>query len=338
MRRTDKDKKATLKDIAGEAGVSLMTVSKVLNDKGGFSRETGQRVLEIARRLNYRPNQIAKSLRADETRTIGVVVSDSSQLVFAKVIRGIDEVATRAGYSVIIANTDQNADRERQAVELLLNKRIDGLILGAPMHTGEEDIRELIRYGIPLVLLMRTSMGVDVNCVINDNVLGGYDIMNHLLSTNCGEVYFLSMPRLVQSTLSRLQGNRQAMAEQGSILAEDRIQYCEPFIEDGYQAMCRLLDQGVRTGGICCGCDLIAIGAIRAIQDHQLQVPGDFRVTGYDDLELADYLSVPLTTMRQPKEEIGREGVLLLLDQIHDPARPPRQIVLRSTLVRRQSA
>jgi len=338
MRRTEKSRNTTLKDIASQAGVSLMTVSKVLNGKGGISRETSQRILEIARRLNYRPNQIAKSLRADETRTIGVVVSDSSQLVFAKVIRGIEEVATREGYSVIVANTDQKAEREKQAVELLLNKRIDGLILGAPMHTGEEDIRELIRFGVPLVLLMRSSQAVDVNCVINDNVLGGYEIMKQLLSTNCGEIYFLSMPQNVQSSQSRLLGNRQALTEQGLVFREDHVRYCEPFIDAGYAAMSRLLDQGLRSGGICCGCDLIAIGAIRAIQDRQLRVPEDFKVTGYDDLELADYLSVPLTTMRQPKEEIGREGVRLLLDQIQDPTRPPRQIVLRSTLIRRRSA
>lgn len=338
MRRTDKNRNTTLKDIATQAGVSLMTVSKVLNGKGGISRETSQRVLEIARRLNYRPNQIAKSLRADETRTIGVVVSDSSQLVFAKVIRGIEEVATREGYSVIVANTDQKAEREKQAVELLLSKRIDGLILGAPLHTGEDDIRELIRFGVPLVLLMRTSQAVDVNCVVNDNFQGGYEIMKHLLGTGCREVYFLSMPRQVPSSQSRLQGNKQAMAEAGRTLDEDHIQFCEPFIEDGFAAMNRLLDQGVHSGGVCCGCDLIAIGAIRAIQDRGLRVPEDFQVTGYDDLELADYLSVPLTTMRQPKEEIGREGAQLLLDQIRDPSRPPRQIVLRSTLVRRRSA
>ncbi|HBP39009.1 MAG TPA: LacI family transcriptional regulator [Clostridiales bacterium] len=332
------NRKVTLKDIADAAGVSLMTVSKVLNRKGGISGETSRRVLEIAGRLNYRPNQIARSLRSDETRTLGFVVSDSSQLVFAKIIRAAEEAARQEGYSVIVANTDQKAEREKHAVEVLLNKRIDGLILGAPLHTGEEDIHELVRFGTPLVLLMRTSPAAAVDCVINDNVRGGYEIMNCLLENNCTDLYFLTMPPQTQSTRTRLEGNRLALAEHGRGLAEDHIRYCDPFIEEGYKAMTGLLEQGVRGGGVCCGCDTIAIGAIRAIQDRRLSVPGDFYVTGYDDIELADYLSVPLTTMRQPKEDLGREGVRLLLDRIRNPGQPGRQIVLPSTLIRRRSA
>jgi DNA-binding LacI/PurR family transcriptional regulator len=329
---------ATIRDIAAEAGVSLMTVSKVMNRKAGISGETSQRILEIARQLNYRPNQIARSLRADETFTLGVVVSDSSHLLFAKVIRGIEDAARHEGYSVIIANTDQNADREKQAVELLLNKRIDGLILGAPAHAGAEDIQMLARFGIPLVLLMRTSPSADVDCVINDNFEGGYEITKFLLDTGCEDPYFLSMPEQNQSSLIRLEGSRKALAELGRDMPDNRVRHCEPYIDAGCQAMHHLLDQGVRRGCICCGCDLIAIGAIQAVQSRHLSVPDDFRITGYDDIELAEYLSVPLTTMRQPAEEIGREGARQLIEHIRNPDKPPRTTLLRSTLIRRRSA
>lgn len=331
------DKRVTLKDIAKEAGVSVMAVSKVLNGKGGISRETSQRVQAIARTLRYRPNQIAKSLRADETKTLGVVVSDSSQLVFAKVIRGIEDTAARAGYSVIVANTDQNAEREKKAVELLLDKRIDGLILAAPLRTDGGEIQDLLLMGPPLVLLMRTSETAEVSCVINDNYAGGYEILSHLLATGSRDIRFLSLPGTSQSGQSRRQGYRKALAEYGLAFDEIRVLECPPAIEAGYQAMNQLLDRGLTGGAICCGCDLIAIGAIRAIQEHQFRIPADFQVTGYDDIDLADYLSVPLTTMRQPKYEIGCEGVRLLLEQIKDPSLPPRQIILPSSFIKRQS-
>ena len=121
-------------------------------------------------------------------------------------------------------------------------------------------------------------------------------------------------------------------------MEEGDITYCLPTIEAGHEAMCRIIDGGFTAGAACCGCDLIAIGAIKAIQDRGLSVPHDIAVTGYDDIDLADYLSVPLTTIRQPKAELGREGVRLLLEQISKPGREPRQIILPSTLIVRNSA
>jgi LacI family transcriptional regulator len=331
-------KKVTLKDIATEAGVSMMTVSNVLNVRGKATEETARRITEIARRLNYRPNQVARSLRAEETKTIGVVVSDSSQLVLAKVIRSIEEEAAAAGYSVIVANTGQNLEKEKAAIELLLNKRIDGLILAAPLCTDAQQMQILTGFGTPLVLLMRTSSAIRVSSVINDNEQGGYEIVRHLIDNRRLPIRFLSLPQDSQSGQSRRQGYRRALNGQGISLDEADITCCQPTIEAGHAAMCRLLDSGFSAGAVCCGCDLIAIGAIRAIQDRGLSVPQDLAVTGYDDIDLADYLSVPLTTMRQPKAELGREGVRLLVEQIGKPGGEPRQIILPSTLIVRSSA
>lgn len=333
----DKKRNVTLKDIAAEAGVSMMTVSNVLNGRGSVSQEMSRRIFEIAQRLNYRPNHVARSLRARETKTLGVVVSDSSQLVLAKVIRAIEEEAAQAGYSVILANTGQDLKREKEIVGLLLDKRIDGLILAAPICTDEPYMKRLVQFGAPLVLLMRTSPLAHVNSVINDNEQGGYEIIQHLVQRQRCPIYFLSLPKDSQSGQSRIVGYRRALLENNLVLNESTIQYCEPTIEAGYQGMKQILSGGVDTGGVCCGCDLIAIGAIQAIKDHGYAVPTDFAVAGYDDIDLADYLMVPLTTMRQPKEELGRTGVRLLLDQIKNPSNRPRQIVLSSTLIVRQS-
>ncbi len=333
-----RNKRVTLKDIAAEAGVSMMTVSNVLNGRGSVSAKTSRRITEIARRMNYRPNQVARSLRVEETRTLGVVVSDSSQLVLSKVIRAIESEAAQAGYSVIVANTDQSPQREKAAIELLLNKRIDGLLLAAPLNTDDSQMRTLVHFGIPLVFLMRTSRTVPVNSVANDNEQGGYEIVRHLIQTGRNPICFLSLPRESQSGQSRIAGYRRAFQEAGLNWRDDALHYCQPEIASGYDAMSRLLEDGACAGAVCCGCDLIAVGAIRAIQERGLAVPDDLAVTGYDDIDMAEYLCVPLTTMRQPKDEMGREGVRLLLEQIRDPEHEPRQVILPSTLVVRGSA
>lgn len=330
-------KRVTLKDVAKEAGVSTMAVSKVLNDKGGISKETTQRILEVVKRLNYRPDNIAKSLRVQETNTIGVVISDSSQLVFTQVLRGIQDAASKAGHSVIIANSDQNEEKEKKAVDVLLSQRIDGLILAAPLRLRQDELEELRAFTTPTVVLMRSSSGTGIDSVENDNFQGGYDIVNYLISTGSKDIHFISMPKSSQPNQIRLRGYKQAYQDHRLTFDDSRISYAEPFIPDGYRAMENLIDNGLKKGTICCGCDMIAIGAIQAIRDRGFTVPADFRVTGYDDIDLMDYLSVPLTTIRQPKYEIGSEAVRLLMERMQDPGRVSRHIALRSELIIRKS-
>jgi DNA-binding LacI/PurR family transcriptional regulator len=330
-------KRITLKDVAKEAGVSAMAVSKVLNDKGGISKETTQRILEVVKRLNYRPDNIAKSLRVQETNTIGVVVSDSSHLVFTWVLRGVQDAAAKSGHSVIVVNSDQNVEKEKMAVDVLLSQRIDGLILAAPLRLKQEELEEIKQTGTPTVVLMRSSSDAGIDSVENDNFQGGYDIVNYLLNTGSQVIHFLAMPESSQPSSIRIRGYKQAFADHGLTFDESKLFYCEPFIEAGYAMMQRLIDNGLKKGAVCCGCDMIAIGGISAIRERGLDVPGDIRVTGYDDIDLMDYLAVPLTTIRQPKYEIGFEGVQLLMERIQDPSRVSRHIAMRSELVIRKS-
>ncbi|MGI6298693.1 MAG: LacI family DNA-binding transcriptional regulator [Saccharofermentanales bacterium] len=331
------NRRTTLKDVAREAGVSAMAVSKVLNGKGGISPETSKRIREAAKKLNYQPDNIAKSLRVQETNTLGLVMGDSSQLVFAKVLRGVQDAAAAAGHSVIVANTDQDVEKEKRAVELLLRQRIDGLILAAPLRVSPEALNKLQDNGTPTVLLMRSSPGLDIDSIENDNFQGGYDIVDYLLKTGSRDIWFLSLPLASQPSQVRMRGYRQAFRDHGLTLAENQVVHCEPYIEAGAQAMTRLLDNGLKSGTICCGCDLIAVGAINVIRKRGFSVPEDFRVTGYDDIDLMDYLEVPLTTIRQPKYEIGNEGVQLLIERIQNPQRIARHLSLHSDLIIRKS-
>ena len=329
-------RKTTLKDVAKACGVSPMTVSKMLNGKGGVSQETAKRIRKSIRQLKYTPNLVAKSLRVNKTRTIGVVTSDSSELLFPKMIKGIVDAASDEGYSVIIANTNQNHERENEAIRVLLNKRIDGILLAAPFRADADRIDEIRDFGIPVVLLLRSS-DLSVDFVSSDNFRGGYDIVSYLIEKGYRDIRFLNLPREHHNGEERRVGHRQAMNEHGLDYDESAMAFARPIIEAGYSAMRELLKKGGSTGTFVCGCDVLAVGAIQASLDAGLRIPDDIRICGYDDIEMLDYLNVPLTTMRQQVYTMGQEGVRLLLKRMENPESGPVQNRLPCELIIRKS-
>lgn len=329
-------KKTTMRDIAEHCGVSSMAVSKALNGKGGISKETAERILAAAKLLHYRPNLIAKSLRVNETRTLGVIISDSSHLLSAKLLRAIGDAAEDGGYSILIANTGQCPKRERRSVRALAEKRIDGLLFAAPINVDARSMEEVANLGIPVSLLMRTA-GAAFDTVITDNFLGAFRMTEYLAKTGSRRIFMINLPRGSQTGKERLRGYKKALRDNGLEYSAGDVSFCEPYIGDGREAMLALLNKGVRSGAVVCGCDVIAIGAIRAAMERGLRIPGDIRIAGYDDIELLDDLRVPLTTMRQPVPDMGRAGVELLVERIKDPERAPQRITLQSELVVRES-
>lgn len=328
--------KPTLKDIAQAAGVSAMTVSKALNGKPGVSEDRRKEICDIAERMNYAPNLIAKSLRVDETKTIGVVLSDTSEMVISKVLRGIQDGATNHGYSIIIANTDHQPERELQSIRTLLSKQIDGLILVAPTLYTNEHIAFLKSFGIPFIFLMRKNDHSEIDTVINDNYLGGYQSIAHLVSEGCRSFQILSLSNS-QSSQEREKGYRQAFSDFKIPASPNQFHAVTPFVEAGYNAAKQLLAQGVRFDALVCGCDTVAIGAMDALLEAGVKIPSSVRLIGYDGIDLARYLRIPLSTMAQPLYAIGLNGIEILLDRIHFPQMPVRKLVLKSELVVRQS-
>lgn len=334
----DNSKKiTTIKDIARELGLSAMAVSKALNDQNGVSLETREKVFEVAKRLNYKPNVIAKSLKLKNTKTIGIVVSDSSQFFLAKVIKGIEDEAVKEGYSIILSNTDSNVEKEKKAINVLVSKRIDGIILVSSMLTGVEHVDFLNEIGVPYLFLVRRSENTDVDYVANDNILGSFQMTGYLLKENESKIHFLNLTENSPSARDRLEGYKKAMEDKGVSYDPALIQYIKPEVEEGYIAMRRLLEKDEKVRTVFCGCDVIAIGAMEAIFEKGLKVPEDIRVAGYDDIEFAAYLRVPLTTVSQPKYMIGSKGVEVLLNKIKNKTNEVQHIVLRPNLVIRNS-
>lgn len=237
------NKTTTLKDVAKELGLSAMAVSKALNGKGGVSHETMDRIKDAVERLNYTPNVVAKSLRLNSTKTIGVVVSDSSHSFFAKVVKGIEETASGYGYNIILCNTDQNYEKEKKAIQVLFNKRIDGLILAASMLTKKEDVAFLRSFGIPFVFLIRRSESEEVDYVINDNTLGSYQMVDYLIKAGSSAIHFINLYEESPSGADRLVGYRKALEENGLPFDPKLVTNIKPTIEDGLSTMRQLLNR-----------------------------------------------------------------------------------------------
>lgn len=330
--------KITLKDIANAAGVSAMTVSKAINNKPGISEKTRQRVLQAAAEAGYVPNLSAKSLRTNVSRTLGVILSDSSEMVTSKVLWAIEETCAQHGYSVIIANTGHSAQREREAVQTLFSKQIDGLVLVAPLLYSREDIEQLRRYRKPFVFLMRENDQMDVDSVINDNYLGGWQVIEHLVGEGCSRFLFLLIENS-QSCEERKEGYLRALNAHGIHEEDCRFLYTSPHIEPAKAIMRDFLrEEPFSYNALVCGCDVQAIGAMDALLEAGKRIPKDVCLAGYDDVELAQYLRVPLTTVTQPFYEIGRQGTEILLDRIKYRDMPVRKIVLKSELAVRESS
>ena len=329
------NKNATLKDVARQAGLSVTAVSHALNGKRGVSAATTARVRKIAEDLLYRPNIIAKSLRTNSTKTLGVVASDSSHAFYAVVMRGIDDVAYRNGYSILLCNTEGNREREWEAVRLLVNKRVDGILFISSTLTERDDMAALSATGVPVIFLVRSNPHENARFVANDNVQGAFQITDHLLKGS-KRVHFLNLPQNVITARQRLQGYRNAHEKHGVPYDASLVHYIKPQIQEGYIAMRQLLDRET-VEAVFCGCDIIAVGAMEAISERGLAIPADIRVGGYDDIDYAPYLRVPLTTVRQPKFSLGSKACECLLEAIEHPDLPVQHIILRPELIIRQS-
>ena len=331
-------KNVTLKQVAKEAGVSVISVSKALNNKEGLSDETRRRILEIAAQMNYSQNQVACSLRTGATRTIGVVLSDSAESVVARVLRGIQDEARRNGYSVIITNTDKQPELEYDAIQSLIDKRIDGLILVAPKCYTEERLMWIQGFGIPTVIAMRHGeRGQNTaDAVLNNNYDGGYEVVSHLLAQGCRRPVFLHLQDS-RSSRERSDGYASALREYGLSLESFPNFEVEVSVEAGLAAVREILALPVLPDAIVCGCDTVAIGVIEALHAAHIRIPEQIRVTGYDGIEFGAYLKTPLTTIAQPLYEIGMTSAQLLVERIKKPASPAREILLQSKLVVRES-
>jgi len=325
----------TIADVARYAGVSVATVSHVMNRTRHVEPETAERVRAAIAALHYSPNSLARSLRRGETKTIGLLLPDNSNPFFASVARQIEDAGFVAGYTVILCNSDGSAEKEERYLSVLMAKQIDGLIFaGSSDHAR---VFSQLSAAVPAVLLDREIHSVNVDTVLVDHDHGGYLAGRHLVGLGHSKIGVIGGPRDSSSSPARLRGFVRALGEAGVELPADAVVDSDYHFAGGRLAMERLLTQVPDITAVFACNDLMAMGAITALRSRGLRVPDDISMIGFDDIPYAVTTWPPLTTIAQPVEKIGTRAVSLLLERVAEPAAHSRREVLMPVLVERES-
>jgi len=323
----------TIKDVAHRAGVSVATVSRVLNEDPKVKPHYRTRVLEAIADLNYRPNRLAANLRTQRTRVIGLIIPDIRNPFFMDVVRGIEDRAWSSGYTVVLCNSDDDPDRERAYLDVAREERWAGVILLAYGLEAEE-YNSLGDSGIPLVLLDRRWPGVVADTVLSDNVGGTRLAIQHLLGLGHRRIGFIAGPKHFTPGAERLRGYLEALAEAG-VPVEPGLIVDGGFTEDGGREVClALLDLANPPSAIFCSNNLMTLGALAALKQRGVSIPQGMAVVGFDDLPWAELLSPPMTSVAQPAYEIGTQAMGLLLERTSGqvPERPTREVIMAPVL------
>ncbi len=328
--------KVTIHDIARECGVNVSTVSRALNGSYGVNDETRQKVLDVARRLNYVPNRVARGLATGRSQSLALLISDIRNPFFAEVARGAEDAAFAAGYDLILGNADLDRERQMRYLRSLVAKRVDGLIINSVSGLEESEVDELLDYGIPIVLLNRSDNVQSISTVSGDNFEGGYLAGQYLIGLGHRNIAHLSGPKQHGNLTERAKGFLKAVHQAGDtvravVLHGDQNQL------GGYLLTRKLLASQPAVTAISTANDAMAFGVIRALLEHGKKIPADISLVGFDNLELAAILQPPLTTVHQPKYEMGEAAVQILLRQIARPESGPEHRVLGVQLVERES-
>jgi len=327
----------TIRDVAATAGVSPATVSRVLNGKQDVAAELRHRVLAAVAELGYRPNGPARSLRTRAAMVLALIISDITNPFFTALVRGVEDRAQQAGYSVVLANADEDLVKESRYLEVAAAEQMAGVLLSpaSPRHTR---IAALLERGIPVVTIDRRLAAAPVDSVTVNNRHAALVAAGHLISQGCRRVGIVAGPLETTTGASRLAGFRAAVRAAGLAPDPALIAAANFRTDGGYEATRRLLRLPQPPDGLLVSNNLMTIGALQAIAEADLTIPGDIAVVGFDDAGWATAVRPPLTVVAQPTYEIGRKGAELLLSRIAGQTFPPRHVVLKAELVERASS
>ena len=336
MAAPGKTQRPTMKDVARLAGVSIQTVSMVVNDKAVVSPDTRERILAAIDELGYRPQAVGRSLRTGSTRTIGLLVSDITNPFFSRMADAVEDHAHRAGYNLILYNTHSDAERERTYLHIAAERWVDGMLFVTTTDTLH-GLDELRAAGIPTVAIDRIPHDYDGACVILDNRRTGALVAEHLLDLGHRDLGHICGPLDLRLSVERLESFESTVRERGLEPIAHAVGDASWSCESGYRAMRTLLEASRTPTAVFASNDRLAIGAMRAAVEAGLRVPYDVSIVGVDDIELAPYLTPPLTTVRQSLADVATLATKILLDLIHGREPAQTQIVFQPELVVRDS-
>ncbi|MDN4055814.1 LacI family DNA-binding transcriptional regulator [Massilia sp. YIM B02763] len=325
---------ATMKQVAERAGVSISTVSHVINNTRVVSDDVRQRVLGVIAEMRYIPSAVARSLKNDKTNMIGVLVPDSSNPYFAELIRWLEDAAFEAGYNIILCNAQGGAAKQAAYLRLLMEKRIDGLVLVVSSADRE---RELLTRAetVPIIQIERALPGLEADAILAGEPGGAAQAAHHLLELGHRDIACVAGPASLPRTRERLGGFLRAMEEAGRPVPRERIVHEAFTSAGGYAAFNRLLTSDRPPSAIFATSDLMAFGGLWAAREIGVRVPEQLSVIGFDDLDGVGYTSPPLTTVAPPKRDMARLALAWLVERIRGGQAAQRRTALESRLVLR---
>lgn len=332
--------RSTIYDIAKEAGVSPSTVSRALQDHPRIGAKTKARIQALAKEMGYVPSAVARGLKTNRSHVLGVIVHRIEDPYLTDVLRGIEDTLHAAGYSLFLAATQRISDREQEVMQVMSEKRVDGVIISSS-HINMKRLRQLDQYGIPSVLINNQEMlEPDTYSVYNDDVYAMNQLLQHVIGLGHERIAYLGSPRAGRTNAKRQQGYEEALNQTGLKLYPGYISNCEngrP--QGGAQGMRNLLNLEEKPTSVVCYNDMVAIGAIQAIHQAGFCVPDNISVTGFDNIDLAAYITPPLTTFHQPRYQLGQQAAIMMLHALNGEATPaqPQVSILRGELIIRQS-
>lgn len=326
----------TIKDIAKRANVSTATVSRALYNTGYIKEETRRRIIEIAEELGYDKHRDLEKTKI-KSNLAGVIVSDITNPFFTQIVRGIEDVLSPAGYSLLLCNADEDVEKEKNYLKVLQNKKVDGVIL-APAGGDDRCIKQMIDRGIPLVLIDRLIDNLDVDGVIIDNMSGAYEGVSHLISEGYRRIGIITGPLEIMTARERFDGYKKALLDARLEFDESLVENGGYTLEGGYRAAKKLIEKA-HPDALFIANNVMTTGALIAVKELKIKIPEEIGIVGFDDLEWASLIDPPLTTISQPIYTIGSTAAQLLLRRLSRSANIRKEVVvLKPRLIIRGSS
>ncbi|RNA67620.1 LacI family DNA-binding transcriptional regulator [Alteribacter keqinensis] len=329
--------KVTMKDVSRQAGVSMSTVSRVLNSPESVNREKREKVLNVIKELKYHPNALARGLVYKRTNSLGVLIPDVSNAYVAEVIRGMEDTALHFGYNLILCNTDLDQEKMVKYLQVLKEKQVDGIVFTSEPVTSE--LNELFeQLGLPVVLASTQSLEYNLPSVKVDDEKAAYDAATYLIGKGHRKIGMISGPTFdIISGATRYYGFQRAMKEKLQINAENMVEFGSYRFEDGYNAMKKLLKRKPDMTAVFSASDEMAVGAITYLHEEGISVPGDISIMGYDNTKFASMYIPKLTTVAQPMYEIGKTAVEKMMEQLEGKEETTLRSYLAHQIIERDS-
>ncbi|MCL4561382.1 MAG: LacI family transcriptional regulator [Chloroflexi bacterium] len=329
--------KVTIKEVAKKAGVSASTVSRVVGNYGYVGEKNRKKILAVIRELDYHPNAIARSMVKKSTSTIGLVITDITNPFFAYLARGVEEVAWQHGYTLILANTDEDLTKEQAIVSALLEKQVDGLILVPASSSPTPHLQEVLKREMPLTLVDRRVKDCLVDVIMVNNQDGARQAVAYLIERGHRRIGMVYDNPEISTNMERLAGYREAFRDAGLTIPEDLVRSCQYTQQSAYAVVAQLLKVENPPTAIFTANNFMTLGAVKAVREAGLQIPTHIALVGFDDLDWNEYNLPQLTSVAQPVHEMGKVAAQRLIARLKGEKTPPLEIRLNTRFIIRQS-